>query len=68
MLLKVPSVASVSHGNATLQDAHTGVPLAVAGTRFFVPQDGQDWMRASGITQKYQRSGRLTGRAAILAP
>lgn len=66
-LSNVPSVASVSHGNAALQEAHTGLPLAVAGTRFFVPQDGQDWMRASaGIPEKYQGYGRSMSSDGIL--
>jgi hypothetical protein len=34
------SVASAIQGNGFLQDAHWGVPLLLAGTRFLVPHEG----------------------------
>src|SRR5437763_15482653 len=37
---KSPSPASTTQGNASWQLAQRGVPVAAAGTRFFVPQWG----------------------------
>lgn len=47
---KSSSVAAATHGSGALHAAHFGVPLATAGTRLRVPQDGQAVMEEALMT------------------
>jgi len=44
---RLASLASAIQGKFFLHDAHVGVPLLAAGTRFLVPQDGHAVIRES---------------------